>query len=259
MWLADRWTSPSPLKSRALRRPCSSSYLPASTLWRMWRSTVTLACFDLAGSETAHDFHAELARARPSYPFRSHRRGNVDHFHERFFQSQVWLHLHFHFDSCCAGLWLTMRGAIRLTDVYFVCLLLSATAADAQQALSRLRDYSKGHEYMRTLHWCVWGRRQSKCHWFWTQAWPCTKQSFEFELTLEAPETTDIGTLSTHFWAGWSSGGQGLGERPAPTHQTHLPLVAINPPKLWVHSPSCEHDQSSSRKTCAEVSLIYGG
>lgn len=70
---------------------------------------------------------------------------------------------------------------IRLTDARFVSLPLSATAADAQQAVGRLRDYSKGHEYMRALHWCVWGRRESKCHWFWTKTWPCTKQSLNLK------------------------------------------------------------------------------
>lgn len=68
-------------------------------------------------------------------------------------------------------------GGIRLTCACFVSRPLSATAADAQQALGRLRDYSKGHEYMRTLRCCVWGRRESKCHWFWTKAWPRTRQS----------------------------------------------------------------------------------
>lgn len=99
------------------------------------------------------------ACARWRYPVHSHRRGNVPHSDHRFFQSQVWAHLHFHFGSCRTGLWPATRAAVVSQTHAFVSLPLSATAADAQQALGRLKDYSKGHEYMRTLHWCVWGLR----------------------------------------------------------------------------------------------------
>lgn len=40
-WLADHWTLRSPLKSRVQLRPCSSSSLLESILWRTWRNMVT--------------------------------------------------------------------------------------------------------------------------------------------------------------------------------------------------------------------------
>lgn len=107
-WLADRWTLPSPLKSRALLRPCSSFSLLASTLWRMWRSTVTLACFNLAGSKTLRDFYGKLVHGRIILFILI----AVATFIKQFFQSQVWVHLYFHFGSCHTGLWLAMTAPV---------------------------------------------------------------------------------------------------------------------------------------------------
>lgn len=94
----------------------------------MWRSTVTLACFSC---KTVKDLYGELAHSRVIHStFIIFTSGSVKVKYGR---------------TCIPTLIPAAqdygyKGGIRLTRACFVSPPLSATAADAQQALGRLRD-----------------------------------------------------------------------------------------------------------------------